>query len=126
LWLLFCSSFLPVGAPNLVVKVGAGLYTRLLLPNEHVIMDRTGIVDALATSIQFANKLRNVNLDECKVLVLQHVAGGAPTHAEELAGQELVGSSVINALPGVTHLFIHVSLPSHDPDGTSWRVLHTA
>jgi hypothetical protein len=60
-------------------------------------MDSTEIIDALATSHIFANKLKNVPLNDCKVSVLPSVAGNVPTPAEERAANELKESNQISS-----------------------------
>jgi hypothetical protein len=93
------SSAVPTnGTPNVVlVKVGAREYSPLSLKGKVLNMNSTEILDALATSRIFANKLKNVPLDDCKVSVLPSVAGNVPTPAEERAANELKESNEISS-----------------------------
>jgi hypothetical protein len=103
---------------TVLVKVGTGEYSPLELPIDN--MNRTAILDALATSRIFANDLKDVPLGQVKVWVLPGAVGSEPTPDEEKAAKVLKGSETIadiikgadkKGIDNVSKLVLRVSLP---------------
>lgn len=104
-------------APTVLVQVGSGEYSSFAVRVDQLrLMGRSAFLQALAQSPMFATELKAVPLDDCKVYVLQSVAGQLPLAVEEAAAnvRELAGAGTLGELlpPSAGTLFIRVRLPS--------------
>jgi hypothetical protein len=111
--------------PVVLVKVGTGKYSPLLLPLKDIQkMNRSEILKALKADDIFANDLKDVPLGQVNVRVLPVVVrplDKVPTPDEEAAAVQLESANTLEHLMGSmpsSNVFLHVSLPISMPAGT--------
>jgi hypothetical protein len=98
--------------PLVLVKVGDGMDSLFRPEGADVrAMDRMTLLEALAASKGFGNKLKGVSLDDCTVRVVKSASMEEPTPAEEAAAVELKGATPLAAhAEAGKHLFVRVAL----------------
>ena len=76
------------------------------------------LLEALAESRAFKNKLRDVDLSDCTVTMCTSASDEGPSAAEESGAKELKGAKTLGALAGgmltatLPYLYIRVALPA--------------